>query len=169
MSDYIRSTRECFVSQLHPELLQALQSYFQEHSLGNLQADVLTCCETVSRRKNDRKPISWLDGRPDTTTYTGLVLTSQWLIWAHYGDLSGTQVHSANLHEIQAEFYTPLLTRDAGLRIVGFVGDDNTHVRGYIGMGKDPAAEKFCEEVRQAILKANPPTTKDVFFKWLSR
>ena len=169
MSEYIRSTRECSVNQLQPELLQALQSYFQEHTLGNLQSDIVQCCETVSRRKNGRKPISWLDSGPDTTIYTGLLLTSQWLIWVHHGDQSGTRVHAASLNEIHAEFYTPLLPRDVGLRIVGFVGNDNTHIRGYIGMGKDQAAQKFCEEVRQAILKANPPTTKDTFFKWLSR
>jgi hypothetical protein len=169
MSEYIRSTRECSVYQLHPELLQALQSYFQEHQIGNLQSDIVMCCETISRRKNTRKPITWLDGRPDTTIYTGTLLTSQWFIWVHHGDQSGTRVHAASLNEIQAEFYTSLLTKDAGLKIAGFVGDDNTRIHGYIGMGEDLATQKFCEEVRQAILKANPPTTKDGFFKRLSR
>jgi hypothetical protein len=168
MSDYIHTTRECSVSELHPELLQAIQNYFQEHAVGNLQSDVVMCCETVSSRKNGSMAASWLDGRPNTTIYTGMVLTSQWFIWVHHGDQSGTQVHAASLNEIQAEFYTPLFSKDAGLRIVGFVGEDNAHVRGYIGMGNNPAAQKFCEEVKQAILKANPPTRRD-FFKWLGR
>jgi hypothetical protein len=168
MSAYIRTTRECSVSQLHPALLQAIQNYFQEHALGNLQADVVMCCETISRKKNAGKTVSWLDGRPDTIIYMGMLLTSQWLIWIHHGDQSGTRVNTASLNEIQAEFHTPLFTKDAGLRIVGFVGDDNTHIHGYIGMGRDLAAQKFCEEVRQAIIKANPPAQKDIF-KWLSR
>jgi hypothetical protein len=136
--------------------------------VGNLQADIVICCETVSRKKNAGKTISWLDGRPDSTIYTGILLTDHWLIWAHHGDQSGTRVHAASPNEIQAEFYTPLLTKDAGLRIVGFVGEDNTRIRGYIGMGKDVAAQKFCEEVKQAILKANPASNKDIF-KWLPR
>ena len=169
MSNYIRTTRECPVNELHPELLKAFQNYFQEHAVGNLQADVVLCCETISTRKNAGKTASWLDGRPDTTIRTGLLLTSQWLIWASHGNQSGTRVHAASLNEIQAEFYTPLFTGgDAGLRIIGFVDEDNTHIRGYIGMGKDPAAQKFCEEVQQAILKANPPVRQDLF-RWLSR
>jgi hypothetical protein len=168
MSDYIRTTRECSVSELHPDLLQAIQSYFQEHALGNLQADVVMCCETISRKKSARKSVSWLDGKHDTIIYMGMLFTSRWLIWVHHGDQTGTRVNTASLNEIQAEFYIPLLTKDAGLKIVGFVGDNNTRINGYIGMGNDPAAQKFCEEVKQAILKANPPQKKDMF-KWLSR
>jgi hypothetical protein len=163
MSDYIRNTRECAAKELHPELLQAIQNYFLEHTLGNLQSDIVMCCETISSRKKAGKKISWLDGRQDTTIYTGLVLTSQWLIWAQFGDQTGTRVHSASLHEIQAEFYTPLLTKDAGLKIVGFVTEGNKHIRGYIGMGNDLAAQKFCEEVQEAIIKANPQTKKNLF------
>ena len=35
MSDYNRTTRECQVSQLHPEVLLALRNYFQEQKLGD--------------------------------------------------------------------------------------------------------------------------------------
>jgi len=168
MSDYVHTTRECAVNELHPELLQAIQNYFQEHAVGNLQSDVVMCCETVSRRKNAGKAVSWLDGKPNTIIYTGMLLTSHWFIWVHHGDQSGTKVHAASLNEIQAEFYTPLFSKDAGLRINGFVGEDNTRIRGYIGIGNSEAAQKFCEEVKQAILKANPPTRPDLF-KWFGR
>ena len=168
MSDYIRTTRECSATELQPELLKAIQDYFQEHTVGNLQSDVIMCCETVSRKKNAGKTPSWMDDRPDTTTYTGMVLTSKWFIWAHHGDHTGTQVHAASLNEIQAEFYTPMFSKDGGLRIAGFVGEENTRIRGIIGMGNDPDALKFCEEVQQAILKANPPTQRNIF-KWLGR
>lgn len=168
MSNYVRTTRECSVNDLQLELLQAIQNYFQEHAVGNLQSDIVMCCETVSRKENSGREISWLDGRPDTTAYTAMVLTSRWLIWAVHGDQSGTQVHAASLNEIQAEFYTPLFSKDAGLRINGFVGEENTRIRGYIGMGNDQAAHKFCEEVQHAIIKANPPVRNDLF-KWLGR
>ncbi len=168
MSNYIRATRECSVYELQPELLQVIQNYFQEHAVGNIQSDVVMCCETVSRKKNTGKVASWLDGKPDTAAYIALVLTSKWLIWAHYGDQSGTQVHSASLNEIHAEFYTPMFSKDSGLRITGFVNEKNSHIRGYLAMGNDPAVQKFCEEVHQAILKANPPTTNNLF-KWFGR
>jgi hypothetical protein len=153
------------VKQLHAELLQAIQTYFQEHKLGHLESETLMCCETISRKSNDRKTFAWLSSKPDAIIYTGMLLTAQWLIWVHHGDVSGTLLNAANLSEIRAEFYTPLFTNDAGLKIVGFIGGVKAGVRGYIGMGTDLAAHKFCEEVKQAIQKINPPVKKD-FFKW---
>ena len=167
MSEYTRTTRECSVSQLRPELRQAIESYFQEHKLGALQAETLMCCETISRKKSTDKMFSWLSGKSDTTVYTGMLLTSQWLIWVHHGDQSGTLLNAADLKQIRAEFYTSPLTKDSGLQIVGFIGDAKNRVRGYVGMGADPAAQKFCEEVRQAITRANPPAKKGPF-KWLT-
>ena len=167
MSEYIRTTRECSLSQLHPELLQAIRDYFQEHKLGHLEAETLLCCETISRKKNTAKMISWWSGKSDTIIYVGMLLTSQWLIWVRHGDQSGTLLNAANLKHIRAEFYTFPFSRDSGLEIVGYIGDTNERVRGYIGMGADLAAQKFCEEVKQAITKTNPPTKKDLF-KWMT-
>jgi hypothetical protein len=165
MSEYVRTTRQCFVNQLHPELRQAIQKYFQEHELGDVQAETRMCCETISRKKNAGKTDSWLSGKPDTIIHTGMLLTSQFLIWAHYGDQSGTLVNGADLNQIRAESHTSLFTKDAGLEIVGYIGGARSRVRGYIGMGTEPAAQKFCEEVIQAIDKVNPPTKRS-FFKW---
>ena len=167
MSEYIRTTRECSVNQLHPELLRAIQSYFEEHALGHLQSETLACCETISQRKTAGKTTSWLSDKQDTTIYTGMLLTSEWLLWVHYGDQSGILLNSANLKEIGAGYHTSLLTKDAGLEIAGYIGNTKARVRGFIAMGTDLAAQKFCEEVKQAILKINPPKT-DKPFKWLS-
>ncbi len=167
MSEYIRTTRECSLKQLHPELLQAIQNYFLEHRLGSLEAEALMCCETISKKKDTEKKVSWLNGNFDITIYTGMLLTSEWLIWVHHGDQSGILLNAANLKQIRAEFYTSPLTKDAGLEIVGYIGDSKSRVRGYVGMGTEPAAQKFCEAVRQAIDKAPPPTKKGLF-KWLT-
>jgi len=165
MSEYIRTTRECYVSQLHPELLQEIRNYFQEHQLGALQPETLLCCETISKRKSVGRMISWLSGNSDTTVYTGMLLTPEQLIWVHHGDQSGTRLNAANLNQIRAEFTISLFMKDAGLEIVGYIGDANTRIRGYIGMEANLAAQKFCEEVKQAINKVNPPTRKNLF-KW---
>jgi hypothetical protein len=163
MSEYIRTTRECSISQFHPELRQALRKYFEEHELGDLQAEILMCCETVSRKKNTGKSGSWLSDSPDTTIYTGTLLTSRFLFWAHYGDRSGTLVNGANLDEIRAEPYTALFTKDTGLDIVGYISGAKSRVHGRIGMGTELAAQKFCEEVKKAITQINPPTKKSIF------
>ncbi len=165
MSEYIRTTRECSADQLHPELLQAIQKYFQEYKLGHLGAETRRCCETISKKRSVSKTFAWMSGTPETIIYTGMLLTSQRLIWVHHGNVSGTLLNAAKLSEIRAEFYTPLFTKDAGLLIVGYIGDAKTRVRGHIGMGTDLAAQKFCEEVKQAINEINPPTKKDLF-RW---
>jgi hypothetical protein len=166
VSEYVRITRECSVSQLHPALLQAIQAYFQEHRLGYLEAEAQMCCETMSKRKNVSETLAWLSGKPDTFIYTGILLTAQSLIWVHFGDVSGTRLNAANLNDIRVEFHTPLFTKDAGLQIIGYINDAKVRVHGYIGMGTEVAAQKFCEEVKQAINKINPPAKRDLFRWW---
>ncbi|HEX2997038.1 MAG TPA: hypothetical protein VHP14_19610 [Anaerolineales bacterium] len=166
MSEYTRTTRECSVDQLRPELLRAVQDYFQEQKLGDLRSETLLCCETISTRKETGQLVSWLSGKPDTTIHTGMLLTSDRLIWVHHGDQSGTRLNAAKLEQIRARFYVAPLSKDTSLEIVGYIGDAKNRIRGYIGMGAEPAAQKFCEGVQQAIDKVNPPTKKGLF-GWL--
>ncbi len=164
MSEYVRATQVCSVDQLHPELLHAIQDYFQEHGLGDLEAETIICCETVSRKKQAGRLISWLNGSsPDAIIHTGMLLTSRWLIWVHHGDHTGTLLNAADLKFIRAGFYSPLFPKDAGLEIVGLIGEAKERVRGYVGMGPDPDTHKFCEAVSQAITEANPPTRRGLF------
>ena len=46
MSDYTRTTKECTVDQLHPQLFQAIREYFQTHKMGLLEDEIRLCCET---------------------------------------------------------------------------------------------------------------------------
>ena len=163
MSDYNRTTRACSVEQLHPELLQTIRDYFQKNELGDLQAEALACCETVSTRKNIGKLAFWLSGNPDTTVHVDIVLTSQFLIWVHHGDKTGMRVNAANLRNIRTEYYMSLSKKEANLSIMGFISDAKSGVRGTIALGPEPAAEKFCDDVRQAILKINPPARRKLF------
>lgn len=163
MSNTLRTTRECSFDQLHPELRQAIRSYFQERELGDPAADAVLCCETLSGNKDVGKAAPWLGSSSDTTIHTGVLLTSQHLIWVHHGDQTGIRLNAAKLSEIQADIHASLFSRDTGLEIVGFISDARSRVRGYIGMGTEPAAQKFCEAVKQATLKANPPKPRKLF------
>jgi len=169
MSNYNRTTRECSVNQLHPELRQAVQNYFQEHGLDDPETEILMCCETISEKKNAGKLASWLDGSMDETAHMGMVLTSELLIWAHRGDRSDVTINAANLNVIQVEVYQSWFTRENGLEIFGFIISSKKPVRGRIGMGKEEAAQKFCEAVQNAITALRPPSTeKRGIIKWLS-
>jgi hypothetical protein len=166
MSDYNRTTRECTVSQLHPELFLAVRNYFQEHQLGDLETDTLQCCETISRKKSANRLISWLNDSLDTTVHMGILFTSQWLIWVRSGDKSGTQLASANLTRISVRVYSSIFTKDAGLEIAGQVEDSKGMVRGVLAMESVAAAQKFFDEMNQAIIKVNPPAPKGLSKWW---
>ena len=165
MSDYNRTTRDCTVNQLRPELFLAVRNYFQEHQLGDLETETLQCCETISRKKDTNRLISWLNSDLDTTVYMGILFTSEWLIWVRNGDKSGTHLASANLKQISVRLYSSLFTRDAGLEITGQVEDSKGMVRGTIAMESVAVAQKFCDEVNQIIIKVNPPAPSG-WSKW---
>ncbi len=166
MSDYSRVTRICAVSELRPELLQAIRSYFQDHELGDLETETLICCETTSQKKSAGRLQARLRDDLDSTVHTALLLTPQWLIWVRSGDRSGLGLSAAQLTMIQARPYRSLLTGDTGLEVFGYVGDSSHRLRGYIGMGPEPAAHKFCEAVQQAIAQVSPPPRKGLL-GWL--
>ena len=160
MSAYTRTTRECPVSLLRPELYQAIRDYFQEQQLGDPEAEALMCCETISTKKSAGRLASWLDGEGDATVYTGILLTSRQLIWVRSAGGSGVVLTAADLKEVRVRAYASPLTRDAGLEVFGVIGDAKGRVRGYIGMGPEAAAQKFCEAVIQAVEVVNPPAKR---------
>lgn len=166
MSHYNRTTRECPVSLLHSELLRAVRNYFQEHELGDLEAETLFCCETISTKKSANRLVSWLNDGIDTTVHSGILFTSQWLIWVRSGDKSGIQLASADLKQISVRVHTSILTRDTGLEVSGYIEDSKGTMRGFIGMESDLVAQKFFDEVNQAIIKVNPPAPKKLSRWW---
>ncbi len=173
MSNYQRSTRECSVSQLQPELLTAIREYFQNHDLGDVETECQLCCETVteSRAGIGTTPnmqtnwlAGWLEPRADAKEYLAVLLTSQALIWARSG--AEVRANGANLQNIQVKPAVSLFSKNTGLVVEGLIYDSKALIRGTIGMGPELAAQKFYEEVQKAVEKANP-TVKRKLPGWL--
>jgi hypothetical protein len=164
MSDYLRSTRECTFDQLRPELRRAIVEYAQKQSMDNFASEIIQCCETKSEKKADGL-FAWLDGPSDQTIYTGALFTAEWLVWARSGDVSGILVSAAWLKDIRVRDFASLFVRDQGLEIYGYISNAKGMVRGYIGMGPEPATQSFCDGVREAIKKISPPKKK--FPAWM--
>jgi hypothetical protein len=157
MSNYKRVTRECTLEQLRPELRQAIREHLAERKLVGLEVDIVMCCETVSERQKMSALGALVGDDPDQIYYTGALITPHWLVWARCGDKTGITVVSAQLEEIHVKSFASLLVKDAGLEVLGRMGEAHLYVRGYIGMGPEAAAQKFCEVVKQAVDKVNPP------------
>jgi hypothetical protein len=134
--------------------------------LGDLDTETLICCETISEKRNPGKLASFLDGDPDSITHLAILLTAERLIWARIGDRSGTIVTGAKLKVIQVKAFVARRTKDMELTVSGFIADSKEYVHGNLEMGPDAAAQKLCEVVEKAVLKANPPA-KRKFFGWM--
>ncbi len=157
MSNYKRITRECTLEQLRPELRHALRDYLSERGLAQVEAKIVMCCETISEKQKGSALASLLGEDPDTIYYTGAFLTPEWLVWAQSGDKTGVAVVSAQLKDIHVKPFASLLVKDAGLEVSGYVGNAHIRMGGYIGLGTESAAQKFCDEVKRAVDAANPP------------
>ena len=83
MSDYRRTTRDCTLDQLRPELAEAVRAYAQRQQWDNFEADVLACCETTAERISTNRLDAWLNGSAAAITYLALIATPQRLIWAY--------------------------------------------------------------------------------------
>ena len=160
MNTYNHTTRECSVSQLHPNLSQAVREYFQNHQLGDVDSVTRMCCETISEKRNPGKLASILDGSPDTTIHLGTLLTDEWLVWARTGDHSATIVNASRLKGLQVKLLIARRTKDMLLEISGMIGGTKDYVRGNLEMGPELAAQKFCEEVDRVVKIVTPPTKK---------
>jgi hypothetical protein len=166
MSDYTRTTRDCPLSQIPPESRQAIQEYFRENGLGDPEKETLMCCETKSERKSASKWVTWLEGEQDKLVHTWLLLTAKWLIWVRLGDQTGMVLKAADLNMIRVKEYKSILNKDTGLDIYGYIGESKNRVRGYIGMGAEPVAQEFREQVQSAIDELKPASKKRGWFRW---
>ena len=169
MSNYRRFTRECNLEQLRPELLLALREYLLGHGLADIEAQIVMCCETMSERHKTSFLASLLGEDLDEKYYTGAFFTPHMLVWVRSGDKTGAAVVSAQLREIRVRPFAAPLVNDAGLEVIGYVGDSNARVRGYIGLGTELAARRFCEAVKQAVDKVNPPRNFLDIFRYTPR
>lgn len=164
MSDYLRSTRECTFEQLRPEIQRSLEAYFQAKELGEIAAETVLCCETVSEAKEPGWLAKLFGEKLESPIYVATLLTASFLVWARSGPQTGVNVTVAELRFIRLKAFSSLFNPDTGLEVSGLVGDSKRYLTGYIGLGPEPAAEKFVEAARQAIAKINPESTR----KWPS-
>ena len=160
-SQYQRETRECSFTDLQPELVSAIKEYVQERELEDVETELLICCETTSVRpergamaKLKARLLGTFDPAPDHVHHTGIIVTPRLLIWGTSGEKQGTTILSARLSMIEVTDYKPELIDDSGINIFGEIGRFPERASMFIGLGKDSAAERLKDVLRQAVKKA---------------
>ena len=152
MSDWKRATKEVKFEGLRPELNEAIKKHIEQYNLGEILSDTLMCIQTESERIK-----KGLFGGAEIA-YTGVVVTPRWLLWAISGTKAQTAVRSALLDDIVVQDYAQSsfakLIADTGLNVSGRFTDVSENGSGFIGLGDEPAAEKFKEAVIKAVQEA---------------
>jgi hypothetical protein len=151
MGDYLRTTRECTLDDLQPLLVAAIRGHIEKYELGDVEESALMCCETTSTKKK-----KGLFGGKAEVILTGVVITPQWLIWAGGKENEKAGVLSARLQNLRVEDYEKTnmykMIPDTGLSVFGFqTANDLGSV--FIGLGSEPAAQKFRDMLKEAILQ----------------
>lgn len=153
MSEYQRTTRECSMSDLHPELVRAIREYARKRQLGDVESEVLICCETTSERQK-KGLLNRLFGDPDAVHHTAMLLTPRLLIWGTTGEKRGTSIISARLSDIEVRDYDSSVIEDSGLDVFGFLNQSPERVQAFIGLGREQAAERFGRALKERVAQS---------------
>lgn len=148
MGDYKRTTRECTLDTMRPELSAALRAHVEKYNLGDVLSQVAVCVETTSEKIK-----KGLFGGGETI-YTAAVLTKDWLVWANCGTKVTPHAMSARLNQITVQDYATSsfakLIPDTGVNVNGLTTDSSEAGTTFIGLEENAAGIKF----RDALIAA---------------
>ena len=153
MSDYNRTTRECSLQQMRPELSNAIRSFITGHELGDIESEILMAVETTNEKKKKGFFGSLRDSDKDPVHYVGALVTPAWIIWVRSGLKSGDVVSAAKLKDVEVSDFHSDFLEDTGLDLFGFVNQSPERVHSFIGLGNEPSSKKFRETVKIAVAR----------------
>jgi hypothetical protein len=169
VTDYRRTTRECTLDQLRPELARAIRDYARQQHWNNLEADVLMCCETTAEKISANRLDAFLYGDVDPITYLALIATPDRLIWAHSGTRTAAGAASAQYKEMRLKIFQPKHTQDIAVDVYAHMDGTRVKAGGRMLLDSGPAAQKFCEVVMRSTDILYPPEVKKPRRKWFGR
>lgn len=151
MGDYKRTTRECTLDSMRPDLSAAIRAHVEKHTLGDILSAPVMCIETTSEKIK-----KGLFGGGETV-YTGAVLTASpgWLVWASGGTKAPMGVLSARLNQMRVEDYAKSdfakMIQDTGIFVHALFTDASEAGSTFIGLEENTAGKKFKEAVIAAV------------------
>ena len=169
MSNYRRTTRECTLDQLRPELAEAVRAYAQRQQWDNLEAEVLACCETTAERISTNRLDAWLNSSTPAVTHLALITTADRLIWAYSRDSANTGAASAQYKDMRLKIFRPKHTPDFTVDIYARMDGTREKTGGRFMLGSSPDAQKFCEAVMRATDTLYPPEVEKPRRKWFGK
>jgi len=145
------STRACMIEELNTSLKSAMRGHGKQYGLGDIESDVLICCETESILQK-----RGLFGGTETSLSAAYV-TPKWLVWAVLTNGNTASVGSALLRQIEARNYETTamfaIIPNQGMNITGrYTGGNRTGVN-FISLGTEPDGQNFRQILKEALNK----------------
>ncbi len=154
MNASTRTTRECSLEDLQPDMVAAVRKHVELYKMGDMESSIQMCCETISSEKKKGLFSSSLE-----KTITGTLLMPEWLIVVVKKGDEEPVVISGHPRNLQAHNFEDSamfkINPDAGLNITGRYSDVTRQGMVFIGLGPEPAAQKFRKAVIEAIQKSS--------------
>ena len=154
MGDYNRSTREISLAGIAPEAKEALDKHLELYELGSILDDALICVEA----NYDKIKKGLFAGPGPKSLVVTVVLTPRWLLQVIKEDSEKAFARSAQLRDITVTDYekSPFYSRiqDTGVEVSGGFTGAAENSSSFIGLGKDPAGEKFKAMIIEAVQEA---------------
>jgi hypothetical protein len=152
MNTITRTTRACTLETLDGDLKAVMRAHVTKYGLGDIESDILMCCETTSIRQK-----KGLFGGIKTTL-SAVYVTPKWLVWADNADRNEADAGTAQLKHIDVRDYqttaSSAITPDQGLNITGRYTDKNKTGITFIVLGSEPDGQKFRQVLQEARSKA---------------
>lgn len=153
MNAYNRSTLECAFADLRPEMVTAIHKHIEKYNLGEIESSLLICCKTTSTTQK-----TGLFTNGSETTITAMIVTAQLLIWTDGEKRDKPTVRSALLRNIDVQDFENTamyqINPDSGMNVTGRYTDVTKQGQAFLGLGTDPAGEKFRQVLQHAMQKA---------------
>jgi hypothetical protein len=149
MSTTQLTTRECTLTELRPELLEAVRAHAQRQHWDNFEAQVAACCETSTERSSTNRFEVWLNGGATTHSCLALIATPDRLIWAFSSDTVPAGAASALFKEMRLKIFTPKRSANIVVDIYARMDGSRDKSGGRFMLDDGPDARHFAEEVKR--------------------
>ena len=162
MQSYQRNTYECNFHEIQFELIESIREHTMQHQLGQVEKELLICCETASYNKKVTGFLgSPIAGVTDPVRYTAILVSPEWFIAARTATETGTYTISAKLADIEMREYEMTHPEaNMGIVIFGYLTGIAEPAESMWGLGPGKASEKLKAVLREGIEKAR--ATKSV-------
>ena len=111
------------------------------------------CAETISE-KIKHGFFSKFFGNSNYAQNVSMMVTPERLVWCTLDTQNNAIVLAARLSEIEVSDFPPTLVEDSGLDVFGFINQSPERVQAFLGLGAEPAAEKFRQTLKEAAGRA---------------